>query len=156
MSKRVKCSIDSELHIYFSKMKLEKYIEERENLYEDLEELEEDLFRKERDLERDVKEYHGFYRSYKKFLTTCLQPPTMSSLPDFSPFKMAFKTTNIPQQHYEEFQRECETRNEIMDQYRSDFMRQIIDVDLAHIALNDAKSRLSEVKIEINILSNSF
>lgn len=148
MFKRTKYSIENEL---------QRCVDERYNLLEEIDELQEDFSTKERNLTRDIREYRGLNRSYVKFLTTILPlPPRMASLPDFSPFKMALKTTKIPQQRYDEFERERRVRNEIMDEYRRDFMNQIIAVDLANVALNDAKSRLIEVRQKINILANSF
>ena len=132
MFKFVKYSIDSELQLHFSNLKLEKFIDEINNLLEDIDELREDFSLKKRDLDRDTREYLGLYQSYTKFLTM------------------------MPQQNYDEFERERRVKNEIMDKYRRNFMNQIIAVDLAHITLNDAKNRLSEVRKKINILTNSF
>lgn len=157
MFKHSKCSIESEFQLHLFNLKLNKFIAERDNLLKIIGELREDFSRKNGDFVRDTREYLGLYRSYTKFLTTMPPlPPPLSSLPEFSPFKTALKTTKITQQKYDEFEREREVRNEIMDEYRRDFMDQIIAVDLAHIALNDAKSRMSEVRLQINIFANSF
>jgi hypothetical protein len=157
MFKRTKCSIELELKLYYSNLKLEKLIDELEDLLENIDDLREDFSRKKRDFVRNAGEYLELYQSYTNFLTTMPPlPQPLSSLPEFSPFKTALKTTKIPQQNYDEFERECKVRNEIMDEYRQDFMNQIIAVDLACISLNNAKSHMNEIRQKINILINSF
>lgn len=157
MFKRAKCSIESELQFHLSILKLDKFIVERDNLLEDIETLKKDLLDKKACFNLETKVYLRLYRSYNKFLATIPpSPPHLSSIPDFSPFKTALKTMKNIQQNYDEFEKECNVRNEIMDKFRRDFMKKIIEIDLARKALDDAKSRLSEIRQIINILTVSF
>ncbi len=156
MFKRSKCSREDEINTHSLNLKLESLVEEYKNLLETIDKLIQDFLRNEIDMARYYTIHNISFLEYERFIKYNEQPspPSLNSLPDFSPFKMALKTTKIPQKRYDEFVKERNTRTEIVNEHCSRSKKQVIKVDMIHMALDEVINKADSVKLEIHRLSN--
>jgi hypothetical protein len=135
-AKRIKCSHEVEMYEN-SKLVLKDLEKTSENLWKKYDDLLEVFKKKERDLNRDINKYLVLYRGYQKFIKK--MPPPVHILPEFSPVKMALKSSKLT----EKFEKECKARNEIMEEYRINFAKDIVSIDIARCDVSHVNNERS-------------